>query len=166
MKTIFFGFLVLAVTSLLGGCLFVRSDGTDIPPAKVAEIVSGTTSKYDLIEAFGAPLVIARQNEELEIESALPDIIFADPASSALPLSSVKVNSNVYFELFRDKQALFPYHRVYYFRHHQSTGYLLYALIWFHDGGGTTSENLWALVDERNGRVEDYFFLEKGSLAF
>lgn len=152
--------IVSAAAALcLGGCLpsFALRTGEPIGDNQVKTIVPGATSKSELLERFGAPAAIVARGEVVVTDA---------PSTWAAPSraqTSCAFEADTFFELFPKVPGLDEYRRIYYFRHVVSRKMIVFMLLALHEGGGTTSNRLWVLVNEKSGIVEDFAFRKSGA---
>ncbi len=144
-----------------GGCLPAISlrTGHPIGDNQVRAIAPGTTTKTELLEWFGAPAAIAACGEVVAV---------ATPATWAAPYrrpGSYGVDAGTFCELFPTAGERDRYHRVYYYRHVVSRKTNFFMLLAVYERGGTSSDSLWAVVNEKTGIVEDYAFKKSGALV-
>lgn len=152
---------VLGLALALGaGCApnIAYQAGAEVPKARVAEIQRGKTTKYDLLESFGMPMVIAKKGETVLIPRGKEhSAIGPNPGGSVIPARFESASADTFFELFSDRTTGVQ-HRVYYFGHTVSTKRTLILLVYINSWTETRSDELWVLVNEQNGVVEDFVF--------
>lgn len=126
--------------------------GEPIRDKQVIMVKPGKTTKKELLEWLGAPMAIAVRDEITVIPSVTGSLV------GSLRRGYYKINSDTFFELFSADHELSEYHRVYYYRYvaAKKTGY--FALFAVYESGKTMTDNLWVLVNEKTGVVEDYVF--------
>jgi hypothetical protein len=126
--------------------------GEPIKDKQVIMVEPGKTTKKELFEWFGAPMAIAARDEITVIPSVTGSL------GGSLRRGHYKINSDTFFELFSADHELSEYHRVYYYRYAaaKKTGY--FAVFAVYEIGKIMIDNLWVLVNEKTGVVEDYVF--------
>lgn len=158
MKKICRWLFFLYILLYLSGCVLPAiplKTGERIRDDRVIMVEPGKTRKGELFEWFGAPTAVAGKDEIIIIPSAK---VWLD--SSILMGGYYKINSDTFFDLFSTDYELSEYHRVYYYHYIVSNGGVLIAPFVVYQTGGTKTDRLWALVDERTGIVEGYVFRE------
>ena len=148
------GILLGLFLCFLPGCLTLfKYSGTEIKPARVAQIQPGKTLKKEALEWFGAPMTIPGRGEIVVIPKAsVPDKEYRVPRRPTI------VESDTFFDLFSPEIEFTEYHRVYYFYFSESRELMYFLILAMYDNINTKFDKLWLLVDERTGIVEDYFF--------
>lgn len=155
---------LIALTTLtiflfnLWGCIPVPAPtfrtGEPIQEDRIKLIISGKTTKKEVFEWLGTPMAIATRDEITVILS--PGVWGAAP--SAAPPNSYKIQPETFFELFSGDHEINEYHRVYYYQYVSSkkTGYV--GPFFIYESGKTVSDELWLLVNEKTGIIEDYVY--------
>ena len=140
---------------LLQGCpsLPIRS-GVQLPQETVEQLQPGKTTKAEVLDWFGMPLSIAKKGETLTIfrESAWV------AGGGIRPSSYYQVDADTFFELFSAKRKITDRHRIYYYYHSVSTKFAIIAIVYNRESAHTRKDQLWLLMDEETGIVEDYVF--------
>jgi hypothetical protein len=152
--------VVAAVAALsAGGCLPALSfrTGQPIGDNQVAAIAPGTTTKYDLLERFGAPAAIVARGEVTVIDAPLT---WAAPYRTEV---SGSFGGDTVYELFPPAGERGDYRRIYCYRHVVSRKMIYFMLLALYERGDTASDLLWVLVNEKTGIVEDYAFRKSGA---
>jgi hypothetical protein len=67
-----------------------------------------------------------------------------------------EIQADPFFELFSTRHALTEYHRVYYYYDAWNTTTSFVLVLAIYETGKTTIDQLWVLVNEKTGLVEDY----------
>ncbi len=154
------GGLVIAGVVLMcsSGCLpFVPAKtGEPIREELVGTVMPGKTTKQEMLEQFGPPTAIVRHHEIAAV--LVPRSLKAGPSTSfKLMTGDYRFQTDTFFEMFSPERDP-EYHRIYYYDYIVSsmTGHCF--LFAFYDTGGTRTDRLWVLVNEKTGTVEDYVF--------
>ncbi len=151
---------VLAVPAALGGCILPLPPyhtGTDIPEQQVKMLQIGKTTKQELFALFGAPMGIAARGEATAI---LAPTEYRYQATSAIILSRqyYEIQADTMFELFSLRHIFTEYDRVYYYYYAASSGLNAFLLFYNSESGKITRDQLWVLMNEKSGIVEDYVY--------
>lgn len=149
------------------GCVVGRarvSGGID--EKQVQEINPGQTTRQQILDWFGEPDAMARQDGRLLHKPSLGK--FGRPDTVARQLSwfsgepvgsldnSQEFSSKTFLKLFSEKNQIGPQHMVYYFQHTKGG---TAGGIWLDPiEGGVMIEKLWVLIDRKTGKVEDHLF--------
>lgn len=151
-------FLLLATATC--SCSF-NILGEPISKQKLELMSPGTTTKTELMENFGPPLAIAKPDETLLIPA--PPVAYGMDNMPRLVYGPYyKAQSAPFFELFSGKHEFNKFHRVYYYQQYKYSRSIFFWLLGVHVSEKTSSDNLWVLVNEKDNKVEDYFFKSKG----
>lgn len=148
---------VLILLSLSGCCLIGGQYLADEPIGKkvVERTRPGQTSVREVLTRLGPPIAIARQGQTM---------VFPPPAVGTSGF--LDVPSDSFFELFSSNRLLGEEEVVYYYQASRVTtsGFLMILLLV--NGGGQTervkAEQLWLLVNEKTGIIEDYRYRNAG----
>jgi hypothetical protein len=134
--------------------------GTSVSKSSVRAIQPGNTTKYELLETFGMPLAIAKKGETVLIPRGREHS--ADrPGSPSTPARFASASGDGLFEPF-SARPVGSGHRVYYFAHTISTKRALVLFTYIREWTESRSDELWCLVNEHNGIVEDCVFRPAG----
>lgn len=146
--------LVVLAVSTAQGCVYFPPfhSGAPVPQARVAALRPGTTTKYELLESFGMPLSIARKGETLLIARGMDHA-----AGGVTPAHFEYLSADAFFEPFADR-ATGAQHRVYYYSHTISSKHAVVITAYLKESVTRRSEDLWVLVNEQTGLVEDFLF--------
>ncbi len=153
------GVAAAAVVLCIGGCLpsITLRTGKPIVEDNVLAMTPGTTTKSELFERLGAPTAIVAR-DEVPVVAAPPT--WAAPYRSA---STYSFDANTFYELFPAAGESGEYSRIYYYRHVASRKMSYFMILAVYESGGTTTDRLWVLVNEKTGIVEDYAFRKSGA---
>ncbi len=132
------------------GC---ATTGAPIRAERVKSIIPGKSTKNELLDMFGAPMVIASRDETLTLSSTA---IMGKPFSNRF---SYRLRADTFFALF---PPVDEYHQVFYYYHAISYKYPVWFVLYFGENGKTKTDRLWVLVNEKTGLVEDYAFKQYG----
>lgn len=149
--------LAPCAAALIAGCAFpIGGERTGRPlRAGVRGLAPGKTTKLELIEALGPPMAIAGRGEDVRV-----------PATTVHHHDGVQERSywvgggdfvqqaDAWLELFAARRPIGEDHRVYYWYVTSDRGWVLLLPILF-ELHGSSEEELWVLVDEATGVVED-----------
>ncbi len=137
----------------LGGCCVVRERvraDEALPGEQIRGIRRGATTKQEILERFGPPAAVAR-----------PGTTTVYPPAGAAERGHVGVSSDALLELFSTGRALRDTEIVYYYAASRldATGVLIVPIVgWGYHSMEMAEEQLWLLIDDRAGVVEDYVF--------
>jgi len=152
-------FYIFTLVVLLYGCIpappFIS--GRDITEEQLIPLKSTRVDKTELMDLLGPPYAIFKIGEIANV----PRGAAWDSSGGTKMATYEKVDSNVAFTLFPGASQSQTDKRVYYYYYSKSskTGYFL--LLAIHEKVKNRVEELYVLVNERSGFVEDYFY--KGS---
>jgi len=123
-----------------------------------AETVSGVrpgrTTKRELFALLGPPWAIAAPGEVVAIES--PVAMAGDGAMCQVrPGGIYRISTEAWFEPFVARRPIRDDHRVYYWYSWSAGGWNWYLLLALYASCGNGVREVWALVDEATGTVED-----------
>ncbi|MGE5284964.1 MAG: hypothetical protein ACM3OG_08345 [Actinomycetota bacterium] len=155
--------ITMVAVLFLSGCSTSLRTGKPIHEEQVRAIAPGATTKDELFERFGPPAAIAARGE-------IPAI--PTPSTSYEPVrgsSSYNIDANTFFELFpaaRGSDDSDDYRRIYYYRHVVERRVTYFLLLGLYTSGGTATDRLWILMDEKTGTVEDYACKKSGEGVF
>lgn len=149
-KLIATGVIFLIVFVTLTGCTSTRTTGLKIDQTILNKIYVGKTTKRELMDLLGPPRAIAVQERPVYLVQPIQHI----GPNAILINYNLQLQSEPFFELFRDRHKLNDVHRVYYF---------LYAISKSETKGLTEyitlkTDRLWVLVNEETEIVEDVYF--------
>jgi len=163
-------FLVTAIGCVVGRA---RISG-GINEKQVQEINHGRTTQQQILDWFGQPDAVARQDGGLLHQPLRSHFLdrFGKPDAvvkqyygfSHEPVgnldNSEEFSGKTFLKLFSDKHQIGPQHMVYYYQH--TTGGTA-AGVWLDPiEGEVVIQKLWVLMDRETGKVEDHIF-RKGS---
>ncbi len=145
--------LLLVLLFGLEACTF--SSGLRIDPKKVRQIQKMQTSKKEIFAWFAQPTAIARFGEIV----TLPSIPVWGKRLQRGELH-YEIQSETWYALFqvRTDAPIGDFRRIYYYRYTLDKHSMVPLPFYFREYGDTRVEELWLLVNEKNGIVEDYFF--------
>jgi len=148
---------------ILTGCIPMPPmySGLTLDKKQIDNIHPGKSTKYEILSSLGPPLAIAVRDEPVTFESPTIWIIRNDHKPQLAPGKYNEIESDLFFELFSSQHDLTEYHRVYYYYSALSRLH-----IWFggmYKKAKTDIDELWILVNEKTGIVEDYFLKKEGS---
>ncbi len=152
-------FLVASLLAAGTGCVPMLGTKSgrvvDVDPRPIAK---GVTTKADLLAAAGPPLAVASPGELVTVSYPRPKAIFFPYDEWAfLDDASYVQQADAWFEPFAARRPITPAHRVYYWAGTTQRGvYAWLALVGF-DVRAFYEHEVWALVDEERGIVEDVF---------
>lgn len=143
--------VILALIICPTGCGVMRERNLVDEPlerAQVTEIRPGTTTKRDILEWFGPPLVAAKKGATMVFST-----------SRAPRRGKQELSSDVFFELFSSRHENMEHSIVYYYDSYAETGR---GMTCFGYWGSMTIRSrvnrLWVLIDDKTGVVTDYVF--------
>jgi hypothetical protein len=142
------------------GCapILPYTSGAPVPKATVSAMQPGKTTKYELLEHFGMPLSIAKKGETVLIPRGKEHSTGSSPGVGTVILARFEsVSGDALFEAFSSR-PIGPEHRVYYYGHSISTKRSLVMFTYIREWAETTTDELWVLVNEKNGIVEDFLY--------
>ncbi len=113
-------------------------------------IEPGKTSKSEILERFGMPQAIAIRGKDLE---------YLNPN-----LWNKKIQGDVFFEFFAQEHKVSYHHRIYHYYQSNRSGHSAFLLFFIGEVYKINAEQLWLLVNERTGIVEDYFYRPAGGI--
>ena len=146
--------LAVAVSGIaLWGCapaIPIRT-GEPLDESRINHIRRGETTKHEILESLGPPIAIAVRDETVTIQSPTLWIY-----GSLKRGGYYEIQSDTFFELFSWQHELNDYHRVYYYYSTLSKTVAFVMLLAVYARGWTDIDELWLLVNERTGVVEDY----------
>lgn len=135
--------------------------GVKLPRQTVEQLRPGNTTKAEVLDWFGMPLSIAKKGETLTIsrESAWLTGGVADRGIHTIrTFSFYQVDADTFFEMFSTKRKITDHHRIYYYYDSVSIQFMVTAIVYQHEHAHTYKDQLWLLLDEETGIVEDYVF--------
>lgn len=143
--------IVSAVLALLvlSGC--GPKTGRPLSDAQAQALSPGKTTKDEMFAMFGAPTAILGRGEVAVVN-----------APFKYKQYTYSFSSDTLFELFPAVDRLEEHCRIYYYRHAVSEKVLLPLLLWFQVNGRTRTDQLWVLMNERTGAIDDYAFKKHG----
>ncbi len=128
--------------------------GPALDPEEVAGVRPGRTTKRELFAALGPPFAIAARGEVVAVES--PVAMVGDGGMCQQRMGGAyRVDADAWFEPFAARRALRDDHRVYYWYSWRASGWNWYLLLALVASCGNSVREVWALVDESTGTVDD-----------
>src|SRR2546423_8252066 len=131
------------------------SSGVSLSEARVQRLQPGKTSKHEVLELFGMPLSIAKKGEVLTVSRGSE---YKAGGSGVEHAGLYFVPADTFFELFTPKHRIGEYHRIYYYYDAVSNKPLLMLGVYFRESSTTRSDQLWMLINEQTGLVDDFVF--------
>ncbi len=142
----------MLILTLLSGCVFGTGNVTkgDLwEERQIKRIRPGLTSQMELMRILGPPVAIARQGQS---------IVFPPPEKGGD--GSIEIESDTFFELFRDRMEFKREHVIYYyFRVEGRINTVNFFDISVKSSFRERIDRLWVLVDERSRLVEHFILL-------
>jgi hypothetical protein len=156
--------LAPAALLLLAACVPIFSNvrtGALLPEERIRAIHDGKTTRRDLLDAFGPPLVVVRREPPM---ARMPDVELRRSGGSEVPVAW-------FFDRFADARPLGADHVVYYYRAHELQTHMVGAYLVAPGGGAAIpfdssderrQDRLWILLDDRTGVVEAHGHVRDG----
>ena len=97
------------------------------------------------------------------------DLVYSNPNGLGRPhkdfsLYNKKIQGDVFFEFFVQEHKVRDHHRVYHYYHSDLSGAIVFLIFFMGESSQVNAEQLWLLVNERTGIVEDYFYRPAGGI--
>lgn len=153
------------LVALAPGCIVpalgTKRTGRRVSAGDARAVAASRLSKGELLDRLGPPMAIAARGEHVRVPAA--NVHHVDEMGHrALYFGgdSWAQQADAWFEPFAARRPIREAHRVYYWYATSEGGIAFFLLFGFSSRWSSTSE-LWVLVDEEAGRVEDAFFLER-----
>ncbi len=144
----------------LSGCVlpaFPHWSGRPLERADVALLEPGRTTKHDLFQRLGPPFAIAAPGEVVAVEA--PAAMLGSGGLCQLrPGGAYRVDSGAWFEPFAARRPLREGERVYYWYAWRAGGWDWFLLLALVASCSNEAREVWVLVDEDTGLVEDVVF--------
>jgi hypothetical protein len=141
----------------LSGCPYPavpHRTGPALEAAEVARVQPGRTTKRELFALLGPPMAIAATGEVVAVES--PVAMVGDGGLCQPRLGGVyRITSDAWLEPFAARRPLRDDHRVYYWYSWRAGGWSWYLLLGLYASCDNGLRELWVLIDETTGTVED-----------
>jgi hypothetical protein len=149
--------LAALLTVMLQACApaLPLSSGVSLSEARVQRLQPGNTSKHEVLELFGMPLSIAKKGEVLTVSRGSE---YKAGGSGVEHAGLYLVPADTFFELFTPKHRMAEHHRIYYYYDAVSNKHLLMLGVYYRESSSTRSDQLWILINEQTGLVEDFVF--------
>jgi hypothetical protein len=148
---------ILALIILIPGCIWgsVQHDRT-LKKEMIKNIEAGKATRMNILEWFGPPAILAKTEGMVSFPALKPD----DEAMR-------KFDSIVFFKYFLKRHVISEHHAVYYYFDEWEKingisipiGNTLISLPL--TSTDLQFSELWVLVNQKTGQVEDYVFLER-----
>ncbi len=147
--------IACGVLLLVSGCFPAFSNvrtGALIPKEHLQALRDGRTTRREVLDALGPPLVVVRQGQAAV---RVPDVVLRRSGGSEVP-------AGWFFDRFRGAEPLGPKDVVYYYREHElltkGFGFMLLAgsasgVIPVQSADERREDRLWILLDEGTGLV-------------
>ncbi len=139
------------------GCVLpavVYRSGRPLEAADVAQLAPGRTTKQELFDRLGPPWAVAAPGEVAAIEA--PSAMGGRGGLCATEFGGAyRVDTAAWFEPFAARRPLRDGHRVYYWYAWRAGGWNWYLLLIMVAACSNEVHEVWVLVDEDTGLVED-----------
>lgn len=158
MRTILLAAVLALPAALMGCCIFPvpsHHTGNRISDQQIKTIQPGKTTKQEIIALFGAPMGIAVQGEATTV---LAPTEYRYGPSGIQHRGSREVQADTLFELFSVRHSYTDYDRIYYYYDASSSKIVYWFLFYVYESGNTKVDQLWVLMNEKTGIVEDYVY--------
>lgn len=155
--------LLISSTGCILPAMDVRRTGHGLSPIDGRSISEGRVTKGDLFDELGPPMAIVEQGEVRPVPAANVhhlDVMGRGRGSYTTGGGSWLQQADAWFEPFRTRRTLRDSHRVYYW-YATSEGGVTVVLLFTISSRHSSMAELWALVDEESGKVEDAIFRER-----
>jgi len=152
------GIATVVVMCVAAGCIPFPATmtGPSLPQETIAKIQPGKTTKAEVLEWLGPPITIGAKGEIVAVLRPTEWI-----KHNVLLGGSRDTEVATWFELFAPKRETSDYHRVYYYYRAVTTRFDVPFPGMFVFDDTTIHDQLWILMNEETGIVEDYVLRRK-----
>jgi hypothetical protein len=140
---------IVIIAIIASGCLQTGKfqTGESFQEKQIAQVKPGTTTKQQILDWFGPPAAMARQNSAQKI-----------PAMGSEKAGNQDVHVDTFLELFSSKNTLTEHHIVYYYTATEIRSSAVWAVFVITGDKKISTDRLWLLIDDRTGTVVDSIF--------
>jgi hypothetical protein len=141
---------IVVVAVIASGCMVASGKfqtGESFQEKQIAQVKPGTTTKQQILDWFGPPAAMARQDSAQKI-----------PAAGSEKAGNQDVQVDTFLELFSSKNVLTEHHIVYYYTATEIRSSQVWVIVAGTTDKKVSTDRLWVLIDDRTGTVVDYIF--------
>lgn len=151
--------VVFLLLSQLGGCVPAPPlmSGRDITEEQLMVLTSKPVGKSELLDLLGPPYAIFKAGQKARVQRGVE----WNSSGGITMTRSEDVDSKSAFYLFEHVPGLVTDNRVYYYYYSKSSKVGYFMLVAIHEKVENRTEELYVLVNERDGVVVDYFYQGK-----